>query len=77
MLRFDLLRRGLPAEVRKIIHIRRIVHLADLLELVRVEIDADLRLQPRLLEDRVIADIGRKLRSALGCRASCRQQHGR
>jgi hypothetical protein len=52
-------------QTRKIRQVRKIVHLADLLKLVAGKIDAKLGLQPRLLEDSVVSNIGGELRSGL------------
>ena len=51
MFGLDLLCRGDAPKFGKIRHIRRIVHLADLLDLVGGEFDAELALQPILLKD--------------------------
>src|ERR1700729_2713846 len=58
-------RRGASPQIRKIRQVRKIVHLADLLKLVAGKIDAKLGLQPRLLEDSVVSNIGGELRSGL------------
>jgi hypothetical protein len=57
MLGLDLLRRGEAPGLGKFGNVRRIVHLADLLDLVWGDIDAELALQPILLQQHVVADL--------------------
>ena len=61
MLRLNLLRRGEAPERGKIGQVRRIVHLADLLDLIGGELEAELALQPIPLQEHVVADVGGEL----------------
>src|SRR3984957_24151 len=63
--RLDLLHGCETAQVGETGEVRRVVHFADLLEFVALEIDTDLALAPRLLQDCVVADKGRARRSAV------------
>ena len=65
MIGLDLrLRRNAP-DVGQALHIAGFVHLADLRELVGREIDFERRAQPCLLEQHVIAGVGRELGTVL------------